>query len=103
MSRSRWCLLACLLGLCVAERPSQASTRDRSVAGILQRHCVACHGPAMQSASVRLDSLSTNLVLDRKTAETLLDVRNALNSGQMPPRTAPQLSQPDRVALLDNA
>ena len=55
----------------------------------------------MQSASVRLDSLSTNLVLDRKTTETLLDVRNALNSGQMPPRIAPQLSQPDREALLE--
>lgn len=101
MGASRWCLLACLLGLPVAECPSQASERGQSVAAILERHCVACHGPAMQSANVRLDSLSTDLVRDRKAAETLRDVRNALNSGEMPPRTAPQLSQGDREALLE--
>ncbi len=68
---------------------------------ILDQHCVACHGPQVQNAGVRLDGLSSNLVRDRRAAETWHDVRNALNRGEMPPPGAPALHTDDRAALLE--
>ncbi len=70
------------------------------MSAILERHCIACHGPAVQNANLRLDNLSKDIVNDRRAAETWHDVRNALNSGAMPPRDAPQLASADREALL---
>ncbi len=72
-----------------------------SLQSILDRHCVACHGPEAQNANVRLDNLSTDLVRDRRAAETWHDVRNVLNRGEMPPQGAPSLGSDDRTALLD--
>ena len=74
---------------------------DPSLRSVLDQHCVACHGPAVQNANVRLDNISADLVRDRQAAETWHDVRDALNRGEMPPRDAPQLSESDRAALLD--
>ena len=62
---------------------------------------MGCHGPTLQNADVRLDSLSTDFANDRRAAETWHDVRNALNSGQMPPRGAPQLADEDRETVLE--
>ena len=78
----------------------RALAADASISGILERHCVACHGPQVQNAHVRLDNLSTDTARDRRAAETWHDVRNALNRGAMPPEGAPQLSAPDRTTLL---
>ena len=101
MRPTNWCLTAFLIGVSMPERPAEASRRGPSVAAILERHCVACHGPAIQSANVRLDNLSRDIGGDRRAAETWHDVRNALNSGAMPPPDAPQLASADREALLD--
>ena len=78
----------------------RALAADASISGILERHCVACHGPQVQNAHVRLDNLSTDTARDRRAAETWHDVRNALNRGAMPPEGAPQLSAADRTAML---
>ena len=78
--------------------PAQADEEPQS---ILDQHCVACHGPQAQNAGVRLDGLSTDLVRDRRAAETWHDVRNALNRGEMPPPGAPALAADDRAELLD--
>ena len=71
------------------------------VSGIIGAHCVACHGPSTQTAGVRLDNLPVDFGDDRRAAETWHDVRNALNSGRMPPRDASNFSTEDRTVLLD--
>ena len=71
------------------------------VAGIIEANCVACHGPSMQNAGVRLDNLPVDFGDDRRATEEWHDVRNALNSGRMPPRDASNLSTEDRTVLLD--
>lgn len=71
------------------------------VSGIIGARCVACHGPSAQNASVRLDNLPVDFADDRRAAETWHDVRNALNSGKMPPRDAANLSADERTVLLD--
>ena len=100
MRATKWCLTAFLIGVSMPERLAGASTRGPSVAAILERHCVTCHGPAIQNANVRLDNISLDIANNRKAAETWHDVRNALHSGAMPPREAPQLPPADREALL---
>ncbi len=101
MLRSQSLSVAAPAGLALLCQPLLAVPVDAVVAAVLERHCVACHGPAAQNANVRLDNLSTDLVGDRRAGETWHDVRNALNRGVMPPRDAPQLSAADRKALLD--
>ncbi len=100
MLRALWIRIAVLAVLVQASPLESASPFDQSVASILERHCVACHGPDAQNANVRLDNLSTDFLNDRRAAETWHDVRNALNRGEMPPPGAPQLAPGDRTALL---
>ena len=95
--------LACIPAVAALAAGSslRAIAADDPISGILERHCVACHGPRVQNASVRLDNLSTDTVRGRRAAETWHDMRNALNLGAMPPEGAPQLSSSDRTTLLD--
>ena len=94
--------LACMLAVAaVATGGSlRAAEADALIPSILERHCTACHGPQAQNANIRLDNLSTDTASDRRAAETWHDVRNALNSGAMPPQGALQLSSADRTTLL---
>ena len=94
--------IACILGVAAVATgvPLCAGEAAAPISGILERHCIVCHGPQVQNANVRLDNLSTDTVSDRRAAETWHDVRNALNRGAMPPKGALQLSSGDRTTLL---
>ncbi len=89
-----------LVALALCALPLLADTFSESVAPILARRCVQCHGPVAQNAGVRLDTLSSDLISDRRAAETWHDVRNALNRGQMPPKGAPGLTSDERDDLM---
>ena len=82
-----------------AEAPA-AEVFERTVQPILQRRCVMCHGEAVASAGVRLDSLSSDVAGNRRAAETWHDALNALNRGEMPPNGAPELTGAEREALV---
>ena len=94
-----WNLL--LAGLVAQGLAADTSSSSADVSRILERNCVVCHGPEVRNANVRLDNLSTDVVGDRRAAETWRDVRDALNSGAMPPPDAPRMALPDREAVLD--
>ena len=89
------------LWLLLASPALAAATFESAVAPVLERRCVACHGPATRNADVRLDNLSSDLLNDRRAAETWHDVLNAVNKGQMPPKGAPQLTPEERAAVVD--
>ncbi len=94
----RYSLVCALL----AAIPAVAATSfEATVAPVLEKRCVVCHGPTAQNAKVRLDNLSSDLLNDRRAAETWQDVLNALNKGKMPPQGAPQLSTEERSAVVD--
>ena len=95
-----WLRVAAVACLIQQVQPLLAAPEDRAVARIIESRCVSCHGPAAQNAGVRLDSLSKDLVNDRRAAETWHDVREALHRGAMPPLGAPSLSSSDRETLL---
>lgn len=65
---------------------------ERDVFPILQSHCIRCHGPETQEASVRLDNLSIRLSEDRAATEYWHQVLNVLQANEMPPKEEPQLS-----------
>ncbi len=62
----------------------------QDVRPILAKFCFHCHGPDEQEAEIRLDELSTDLVLDREAADTWHDVMDMLSRGEMPPEDEPQ-------------
>lgn len=76
-----------------------AADFEKQVKPILVRRCVACHGPEEDSGSIRLDTLSTDLINDAVAAETWHDVLNVLNRGEMPPEGEPQLTEKERDVL----
>ncbi len=101
MTVSRWLRTVAAAWLLHAAQPLPGVPVDASVKAILDRHCVACHGPVTQNAGVRLDTLSADLVGDRRSAETWHDVRDALSVGAMPPRGAPRMPPDARAAVLE--
>jgi len=74
---------------------------EQDVRPVLERRCVMCHGKYGAGAGVRLDNLSTNLLDDRRAAETWHDVLNAVNRGEMPPKGSPPLTDAEREVLVD--
>ena len=67
---------------------------------ILQKRCYACHGPEKQKGKLRLDTISTDLINDRKAARHWQDVRSAINLGEMPPEEEAALSADERRTVL---
>ena len=99
MKPIRWFVFvaAILLGWATLLR---AGTFEESVAPVLERRCVVCHGPALQQGQVRLDTLSPDFINDTKAAKTWKSVLNALNAGQMPPQGVARLTAPERDAVV---
>lgn len=72
---------------------------QKTILPILQLRCVRCHGPEKHEADIRLDNLSIDLIGNRAAAENWHEVRNVLNSGEMPPPDEPPLSADERKLL----
>src|SRR4051794_8546104 len=86
---SRAWLLPWLLALLAVGRPGDVAaapetTPQAKAAAVLQKHCIACHGPAKSKGKLRLDQLDPDLV-DGKDADRWREVLDRLNVGDMPP------------------
>jgi hypothetical protein len=62
-----------------------ATAFKAKVKPLIEAHCLDCHGPDVQRANLRLDTLSPNLH-DERTAATWVRVHDKLVSGAMPPK-----------------
>ena len=78
-----------------------AETFSDEVRPILERRCFRCHGSEEQNGSVRLDTLSADLVSQSADAESWHDALNAINLGEMPPGDEPPLTKAERTAVVD--
>ena len=92
-------LLVTSSSLLADEPASQLPDFERDVRPVLMSRCVRCHGPELQEARLRLDTLSTDLINDRAAAEYWHEVLNVLNAGEMPPKDEPQLTSEERSVL----
>ena len=76
-----------------AELPkADETTFKQTIAPILQKHCIRCHGEKKQEASFRVDRLGPD-ILKEKTAGIWHELINRVNSGEMPPEKQPPLSE----------
>ena len=67
----------------------------QNVKPLLQKYCVDCHGPDKQKGDMRLDTIDPDMV--RGTSfDQWEDVREAFNTGEMPPEKKPQPTDAER-------
>jgi hypothetical protein len=69
--------------------------------GLLEAHCLKCHGAENAEGNVRLDDLPFDLT-SVETAERWQKVLNVLNSGEMPPEDEPPLAPAAKADLVDD-
>ena len=67
---------------------------------ILQTHCFECHGEEKQKGEMRLDILDWDMV-NGYDAERWHSALNVINLGEMPPKKKKQLSDAERVAVVN--
>lgn len=63
---------------------SAAGAVETDVALQLKAYCLRCHGPEKSEAKLRIDQLTADFA-DRDNATAWIEIRNALNLGEMPP------------------
>ncbi len=95
-------ILLPLLPFLMASGPALAGKIDfkSQVKPILEARCYKCHGEEKQKGRLRLDTLSTDLLNDRPSAETWHDVLDALQLGEMPPEEEPMITDKDRQVIV---
>mgnify|MGYP002623895144 FL=1 len=63
---------------------------QQSVRPLLQKHCIACHGPKKQEGDLRFDGLTGNLSAHPTEAETWAAILEQLETDAMPPEDRPR-------------
>lgn len=81
-------------GLDIAEVPEKHGD-------VLAEYCFECHDSLTEKGGIDLEDLSFRIDAVG-TAETWQKVLNAMNSGEMPPEDEPQLSDEEKIALLQD-
>ncbi|MFN3166079.1 MAG: DUF1588 domain-containing protein [Phycisphaeraceae bacterium] len=71
---------------------------EADVPGLLNRYCVACHGPGKQKGKVRFDTLDALAPADR--SDLLTRARESLHFGEMPPDDKPQPTADEHRAMM---
>jgi hypothetical protein len=76
--------------------------RPAAVRGLIENHCVDCHGPTVQKAKLRLDQLTGDFT-DPAVFRTWVKVFDRVKAGEMPPKAklAPKETAPALAALAE--
>lgn len=91
-------LIACLAGPAAAEITPDLDAFDRDVQPLLQKYCVSCHGEEKQKAKLRFDTIDPDIVTGEHFGKWE-DVREAFNTGEMPPEDEPQPTDAERELM----
>ena len=75
---------------------------EGDVKTVLAKYCYGCHGAEKQKGKLRLDTMSTDLLGDPRSAERWHEVRAVINLREMPPDDEPKLSDEERTEFLDD-
>ncbi|MED6314042.1 MAG: DUF1587 domain-containing protein, partial [Verrucomicrobiota bacterium] len=95
------CVLCIPWCLPVLSQAAELPNFEREVKPVLTKLCYHCHGAEKQKGKLRLDTLSTNLLEDTRSAERWHEVRTVINLGEMPPENEPKLTPEERRVILD--
>ena len=66
---------------------------------LIEEHCIACHGPDVQKANLRLDNLAPDLANER-TAAVWANIHDKLKDGSMPPKKRERPAEGELKAAL---
>ena len=95
------CVLCIPWCLPVLGQAAELPNFEREVKPVLAKLCYRCHGAEKQKGKLRLDTLSTNLLEDARSAERWHEVRTVVNLGEMPPENETKLTADERRVILD--
>ena len=79
----------------------EISFYTKEILPVLKANCVKCHGADKQKGDVRLDTLSTDFLNDRRAAEIWHDASDQIKLGEMPPEDEKALSSKERRILTE--
>lgn len=77
-------LLAWLLMAVGCRSTLGADSLENDISSMFSEYCLRCHGPEKSEGRLRVDRL-TAVFTDRDNATAWIEVRNAINLGEMPP------------------
>ncbi len=95
------CILCIPWSLLVLGQAEALPDFEREVKPVLAKRCYGCHGAEKQKGKLRLDTMSTDLLKDPRSAERWHEVRALINLGEMPPEDEPKLTAEERRVILD--
>lgn len=88
-------LISCTSGLVGADLKPDLTGFDQNVKPLLQNYCVQCHGAKKQKANLRFDRIDPDVVAGEHFGKWE-DIREAFNTGEMPPEDKPQPTAAER-------
>lgn len=91
-------LLACAPAFADGELQADLDTFDQEIKPLLRKYCVRCHGSRKTEAKIRLDNIDADIVTGEHF-DQWEDIREAFNSGVMPPKDQRQPSAEERDTI----
>ena len=79
---------------------SRVNYQDK-ILPLLKTNCVRCHGADKQKGDIRLDTLSTDFLNDRRAAEIWHDASDQIKLGEMPPEDEKPLTSTERQLITE--
>jgi hypothetical protein len=79
---------------------SRVNYQDK-ILPLLKTNCVKCHGADKQKGDIRLDTLSTDFLNDRRAAEIWHDASDQIKLGEMPPEDEKPLTSTERQLITE--
>jgi len=91
-------LFACIPGFARGDSKSDLRTFERQVKPLLQKYCVQCHGSKKQKGDMRFDNIDPDIAAGEHF-DQWEDIREAFNTGEMPPEGKPQPTAGERDVI----
>ena len=91
-------LVACTSEFARADLKPDVKGFDNAVNPLLQKYCVRCHGSKTSKAEIQFDSIDPDIITGEHSGQWE-DVREAFNTGEMPPEDEPQPTIAERDAM----
>jgi len=77
-------IIAAVTAAVLTAASARAGVFNDEIAPALKAHCLKCHGPDKAEGRLRVDDLTADLA-ERDNALNWIEIRNAINLGEMPP------------------
>ncbi len=93
-------LLANVSGFARADVQPDVETFNQEIRPLLRQYCGRCHGEKKAKAKIRLDNIDPNIIAGEHFGQWE-DIREAFNSGEMPPEKEGQPTPAERDMIAN--